>query len=306
MDPEQRRPLIFDIHRYALDDGPGIRTTVFFKGCPLACIWCHNPEGIRSEPELFYQVQHCIGCADCVGACPQEALTLNGTIRIDRDKCNGCGRCAALCPTRAMTIKGRYYDPLELVEILLQDKRFFDHSSGGATFSGGEATRRPLYLGRVVRELKHHGVHVALQTCGHFQWDLFEAELLPWIDLIFFDLKCLDPHRHRLWTGRSNLTILANFSKLLETAQTKLACAIPLVSGLTAQWENLQAMAEVLGAIDRLPYRLHPYHPGALTKAAALGKSNAPDLPASAMAPDEYRQIAATFDSIVNNLRKRR
>jgi len=306
MKPESRRPLIFDIHRYALDDGPGIRTTVFFKGCPLACIWCHNPEGIRGEPELFHQAQHCIACADCVSGCPRRAVSLNGTIRINRDRCNGCGQCAVLCPTKAMTIKGRYYDPPELVEILLQDRRFFDHSMGGVTFSGGEATHQPLYLGRVVRSLKSQGIHLVLQTCGHFQWELFKTELLPWIDLICFDLKCLDPHRHRQWTGRSNRTIQANFSKLLEVAKDKLVCSIPLVNGLTAQRENLQAMAGVIGAIDRLPYRLHPYHPGALTKAAALGKCTVPDLPARAMAPNEYRQICATFDTLVSNLRKRR
>ncbi len=306
MDPEQQRPLIFDIHRFALDDGPGIRTTVFFKGCPLACIWCHNPEGIRSGPELYHQAQHCIGCADCVGACPQGAVTLNGCIQINRRRCNACGRCAALCPGKAMTIKGRYYDPSELVALLLRDKRFFDHSRGGVTFSGGEPTQQPLYLGRVVRLLKRHGVHVALQTCGHFQWDLLEAELLPWIDLIYFDIKCLDPHRHRQWTGKSNRAILANFSKLLETARTKLVCSIPLISGLTAERTLLKAVADTIGGIDQLPYRLHPYHPGALVKAAALGKCPAPGLPVHTMPPDEYRQLAATFDTIVSNRRKRR
>jgi pyruvate formate lyase activating enzyme len=113
MNPEKRRPLIFDIHRYALDDGPGIRTTVFFKGCPLACVWCHNPEGIPDGPELFRQARRCIGCGDCVDVCPRKAVVLNESIQIDRRRCDACGRCAEVCPTRAMTIKGRYYEPGE-------------------------------------------------------------------------------------------------------------------------------------------------------------------------------------------------
>jgi pyruvate formate lyase activating enzyme len=306
MAAERRRPLIFDIHRYALDDGPGIRTTVFFKGCPLACIWCHNPEGMRSGPELYHQAQNCIGCTDCVGVCPQGAITLNGGVQIDRRRCNVCGQCAALCPGKAMTIKGRYYEPHELVEILLQDQRFFHHSKGGVTFSGGEPTQHPLYLNQVVRLLKHQGIHVALQTCGHFQWDLLQGELLPWVDLIYFDIKCLDPHRHRQWTGQSNRTILNNFSKLVETARDKLVCTIPLIKGWTAEKKLLQAAAHTIGGIDRLKYCLRPYHPGAMVKTAALGKAHASGLPAQAMAPDEYRQIAVTFDTLVRNHRKRR
>jgi pyruvate formate lyase activating enzyme len=188
-----------------------------------------------------------------------------------------------------MTIKGRYYEPCELVEYLLQDKRFFDHSNGGVTFSGGEPTRHPVYLGRVVRRLKSHGVHVALQTCGHFQWDLVEAELMPWIDLIYFDLKCMDAHRHRQCTGRSNRTILDNFSKLVETARAKLVCTIPLINGKTVEEMLLRITAETIGRIKHMSYRLQPYHPGGLAKTAALGKPAPPDLPTHAMAPDEYQ-----------------
>lgn len=306
MKPEQRRPLIFDIHRYALDDGPGIRTTVFFKGCPLACIWCHNPEGISDGPELFHQAQRCIGCGDCAGVCPRGAIALNDGIQIDRRQCNACGQCADVCPTRALTIKGRYYEPAELVERLLRDKRLFDHSGGGVTFSGGEPTRHPLYLGRVARQLKRHGVHVALQTCGHFRWDAVEAQLLPWVDLIYFDLKCLDARRHRQWTGRSNLTILDNFSKLVETARAKLVCTIPLISGKTADKRLLQTTAEAIGHIEHISYRLQPYHPGGLIKTTALGKPAPSGLPAHAMAPDEYRQVASSFDAMVRSCCERR
>ena len=205
-----------------------------------------------------------------------------------------------------MTIKGRYYEPAELVDCLLQDKRFFDHSSGGVTFSGGEPTRHPVYLGRVARRLKRHDVHVALQTCGHFQWNLVETQLLPWIDMIYFDLKCPDAHRHRQWTGRSNRTILENFSKLVEAARAKLICTIPLVSGKTAEKRLLRTMAETIGGIEQLPYRLQPYHPGGLVKTAALGKPTFSDLPTRVMATDEYRQVAAAFDTMVRSHRERR
>jgi pyruvate formate lyase activating enzyme len=299
MKPERRRPLIFDIHRYALDDGPGIRTTVFFKGCPLACIWCHNPEGISDGPELFHQAQRCIGCADCIGVCPRGAVSLKGRIQIDRRQCKGCGRCAEACPTRAMSLKGRYYEPAELVDCLLRDKRFFDHSNGGITFSGGEPTRHPVYLGRVARRLKRHGVHLALQTCGHFQWDVVEACLLPWIDLIYFDLKCPDARRHRQWTGRSNRTILDNFSKLADTARDRLVCTIPLIGGKTADKSLLQTMAETVGRIEHLSYRLQPYHPGGLVKSEALGRPVSSGLPTHAMVPDEYQQLSASFDAMV-------
>ncbi len=305
MQPDQRRPLIFDIHRYALDDGPGIRTTVFFKGCPLACVWCHNPEGISDGPELFHQARRCIGCADCAGVCPTGAIALKDGIQIDRRHCNACGRCAEACPTRAMTIKGRYYGPAELVEYLLQDKRFFDHSGGGVTFSGGEPTRHPAYVGGVARGLKRHGIHVALQTCGHFQWDPVKAQLLPWVDLIYFDLKYPDARRHRQWTGRSNRTILHNLSKIVETARDRLVCTMPLISGRTAEQMPLQAMAEIIGAIKHLSYRLRPYHPGGLAKITALGRTAPSNLPIHAMAPDEYRQVAAAFDTMVRRRRDR-
>jgi pyruvate formate lyase activating enzyme len=146
---------------------------------------------------------------------------------------------------------------------------------------------------------------VALQTCGHFQWNLVKTQLLPWIDLIYFDLKCADARRHQQWTGRSNRTILDNLSKLVETARDRLVCTIPLISGKNVEQAPLQAMAEIIGGIKHLSYRLQPYHPGCLTKTTALGKAAPSDLPTHAMAPDEYRQVAATFGTMVRSRRKR-
>ena len=299
MEPETRRPLIFDIHRYALDDGPGIRTTVFFKGCPLRCAWCHNPEGIHPGPELFYQPRECIACGECLASCPSRALTLERTLRIDRRRCDACGRCAAQCPSQALTIKGRFYEPEALVATLLRDKRFFDHSGGGVTFSGGEPTRELRYLGKVARQLKREGVHLALQTSGAFAWEAFAAELLPWIDLIFFDIKCLDPDLHQRWTGRTNRKIQANLSRLARTAPSKLICTLPLIDGMTAEPDNLRAVADRIGALGGVPYRLRPYHPAGAAKAAGLGRSMAASLPGAAMTPEAYQRICIAFDQRV-------
>ncbi len=307
MKPESRRPLIFDIHRYALDDGPGIRTTVFFKGCPLTCLWCHNPEGMLSDPELGHYHRRCIACGDCVAACPRQAIGLDaGVIEIHREQCDVCGLCADQCPAGALEVKGRFYTVAELTALLLKDRRFYANSNGGITLSGGEPTRHPDFLTRLVQNLKAHDLHIALQTCGLFGWETFEKQLLPWIDLIFFDLKAENDALHRQWTGRSNRLILDNFSKLAETAPDKLVCTIPLVLGMTAQKKNIRSLARRVGSIQGLRYRLHPYHPGALFKAGVLGRRADDRLPAHAMAADQYHGIAAEFETIVNSQRKRR
>lgn len=300
-----QRPLIFDIHRYALDDGPGIRTTVFFKGCPLSCVWCHNPEGQHREPELYFQASKCMLCGDCAGVCPQKAIVVQATVEIIRNQCNACGLCAIQCPTRALTIKGRYYSATHLVDLLLQDRRFYENSHGGVTFSGGEPTLYMGYLNRVIRLLKAHHIHVALQTSGMFHWDRFQAEILPLIDIIYFDIKGVDPEKHRLWTGRTNVTILANLFHLADTFPGKLICSIPLVPRLTAEPGDVVKIAELVAGLADVTYRLQGYHPGGHIKAAALGRTLPEEASGYAMPPDIYQQIASRFDRIVSANRQK-
>jgi pyruvate formate lyase activating enzyme len=295
MEPEQRRPLIFDIHHFALDDGPGIRTTVFFKGCPLACLWCHNPEGIQSCPELFYYAEKCIGCGDCAQVCPTMAISMEPHPIVARQRCNGCGVCARSCPSSALTIKGTYYTPTELVDLLLKDKVFFDTSGGGVTFSGGEPTMHLAYLEEIACRLKAHGVHIALQTCGHFSLDAFSEHLLPYLDVIFFDIKCMDPERHRHLTGQDNRLILRNFDRLVALEPSKLVCTVPVIQGLNADEDNLRAIAARISAVNGLIFQLNPYHPGGLIKAAALGKSVHQGVPESLLDRETHRRVIATF-----------
>jgi pyruvate-formate lyase-activating enzyme len=201
---ERRRPLVADIKRNSLDDGPGIRSVVFFKGCPLRCVWCHNPECIRAEPEIMFRRDSCIGCKSCREICPEGAIGEAGSGAIDRNTCTLCGDCVAECPSGALSIIGRYYPPDELVETLVRDKAFYDNSGGGVTLSGGEPTLMMAYTAEVARKLKGHGIEVLVETCADFSWDWFAKELLPHVDRVYVDMKLESDELHKKLTGRGN------------------------------------------------------------------------------------------------------
>ncbi len=170
---ERGRPLVADIKRNSLDDGPGIRSVVFFKGCPLRCVWCHNPECTAAGPELMFNQETCIGCKSCAEVCPENAIGEDGPAAIDRKACTLCGDCVDECPSGALSLIGIYYPAGELVDTLLRDKPFYDNSGGGVTLSGGEPTVIMDYTAEVARKLKEAGVHVLIETCGDFDWARF-------------------------------------------------------------------------------------------------------------------------------------
>ena len=228
------QPLILDIKRHVLEDGPGLRTTVFFKGCNLHCPWCHNPEAIDPEPEIAFYPRDCIGCGDCVEVCPTGACRLEDQVVIDREVCSRCGACAGVCPSRALRLLGRHYEVDELLEVLLRDRMYYAVSGGGVTLSGGEPTLFPDYCAAVLGRLKELGLHTTLQTNGMFVWSDFREKLLPLVDLVMLDVKLADGERHREYTGQDNGPVWANLEALLRERPGAVLPRIPLIPGFTA------------------------------------------------------------------------
>ncbi len=285
-------PLVVLLRRFALDDGPGIRTTVFLKGCPLSCRWCHNPEAIRAGPELTFDPRACIRDGACVRACSSGAVSLAWPDRIDRRRCDLCGACARECPTCAIRVVGERVPVEALVERLLRDRAFYAASGGGVTFSGGEPTLHLAYVAAAARALKREHVHVAVQTCGEFSLDAFRRELLPWVDLVFFDLKLADPAAHRHFTGCDNARILRNFRALAAEAPARLVARIPLVPGITATPENITALGGLIREAGCSAFTLLPWNPGAIAKRALLGERTDPALPARPIGREEEQAAA--------------
>lgn len=265
-------PYIAELKRNSLDDGPGIRTAIFFKGCPLACVWCHNPECIAPRPELLWRKDDCLDCRDCATFCPSGAVPPDGPREVDRDKCARALLCVDGCPSGALEVVGRRWELGELVELLARDAVFYANSGGGVTLTGGEATLYMEYAGELARQLKERGIHLLLETCGQFDARALERHLLSHLDTIYFDLKLLDADAHREHCGRDNATILANLDRLLAQSRVEVLVRIPLVPEITATPGNLAAAAAFLRARGVARVALLPYNPLWPTKAAALGR----------------------------------
>lgn len=264
-------PLIVDIKQGSTEDGPGIRTTLFFKGCPLACTWCQNPETIDPHVEIGFYPQNCIGCFDCAHICPEGAILKEPEKRIDRSRCTCCGKCAEICPGKGLRQIGNYYTIDTLVEILLRDRVFYTTSGGGVTLSGGEPTLWPEYIGELLKRLKSYAIHVAVQTCGYFEYSTFKENILPWLDLVMYDLKIIDSQEHLQLTGLDNKKILENFERLIKE-NIEVIPRIPLIPGFTTSKENVAGISEFLKMNGIKEYSLLPYNPLGLSKWEHLGK----------------------------------
>ncbi|CAG1014846.1 Choline trimethylamine-lyase activating enzyme [Anaerolineales bacterium] len=261
---------IFDIKKYSINDGPGIRTTVFFSGCPLSCWWCHNPESQSLTPEFLYRQNRCLLCGACAEVCPEGGIYLNGSAITDREKCTGCQTCISVCYSGARQFSGYETTVSEVMAQVKREIPFYDESGGGVTFSGGEPLMQPTFLSALLTACREQEIHTTVDTSGFANWNVFE-QIQGKVDLFLYDLKHMDSIRHRKVTGVPNEVILENLKKLAERGH-KILVRIPLIPGINDDEENLHASGRFLASLPRLEgVELMGYHDIAQAKYEALG-----------------------------------
>ena len=266
-----KRGVIFDIKKFAIDDGPGIRTTIFFKGCLLHCWWCHNPEGQLSTPELMYRSPRCDSCDECVKICPEEAVACSlGRISINRDRCNLCGMCYHACPTGALAITGKQVSLREILGEIVKDSIFYDESQGGVTVSGGEPLLQLDFLNELLTECKDRDIRTAVDTCGYASHDAID-EISDKVDLFLYDIKTMDGKKHIKYTGVSNKPILENLKRLAENG-SNIQIRFPIIPGINDDKENITETAEFIASCSIRNISLLPYHRAGIEKYKSLGR----------------------------------
>jgi pyruvate formate lyase activating enzyme len=279
-----REGLVFDLKKYSINDGPGIRTTVFFKGCPLRCRWCHNPEGQSFAPEVMIRASRCLAdCSECVAACPEDAVIKTaGAPVLDRQKCNTCGQCTDVCPAEAIEMVGRRLSSAQLLREIEKDRIFQEQSGGGVTFSGGEPLSQPDFLSEILEHCRKKEIHTAVDTCGFAAADVLER-IASKTDLFLYDLKVIDEKRHRAFTGESNSLIIENLRRLAAMGK-KIMIRLPVVPGVNDNEENIRDTARFLGSLGTVSeISLLPYHKLGRDKYRGLAKK----------AEDEYTPPSA-------------
>jgi len=265
---DQTKGLVFDIRRYSLHDGPGIRTTVFFKGCPLSCWWCHNPEGRSPNPNLMFFSDRCLQCRECVGVCPHNAIVeINGSLQTS-SRCEACGSCASVCPANARQLVGRWMTVAEVIQQIEKDLVFYDESFGGVTFSGGEPLYQPAFLLSLLDACAERRLHTVVETCGYANRE-FLLNLGEKVDVFFYDLKILDSAKHRKYVGVPNDEIVGNLEALARQGNS-VVVRIPVIPGINDDPGEIEGMARLLKRSQLHNVHLLPYHRAGTGKYARL------------------------------------
>ena len=293
MDYKQIKGTIFNIQRYSTDDGPGVRTTVFMKGCPLRCLWCSNPESLDNHPQLLYRYTACKRCGRCIQICPNHALSMGDDgIVIDRSLCTACGLCSKKCLLSALNISGSEKTVEEVFNIVKRDKDYYDQGGGGCTCSGGEILSQPDFVAGLFRMCRENGIHTNADTSGYGSREAL-VKIMEYADMFYYDLKIIDPDAHERYTGVHNGVILDNL-RYLAGSGISVVIRVPLIHTINDTEENLTALAKtVLDVIPAATVNFLPYHEYGSNKYRSIGKQYG--MPALEPMTEEQKAIAVDW-----------
>ena len=265
---------VFNIQQFSVHDGPGIRTVVFLKGCPLRCPWCSNPESQITSPELAWSSSKCMGCQKCIENCPQQVITqgVSGEIKINRDVFHNCFKCADSCPTGALSVFGKKMSINEVLSVVESDSSFYRRSDGGMTLSGGEPLLQDDFAINLLKEAKHHGIKTTIETCGCVEWSVME-QACKLLSTVIYDIKCIDSSKHKRHTGVTNEQILGNFEKMCRKfPNLPILARTPIIPGFNDTEEDVVSIIDFVKQFPNVTYEFLQYHRLGQPKYISLGR----------------------------------